>query len=90
MAWRVRRATLTDVPQCGDVCPTEKEDEREKERWSQGHLRVAPAPSAFSSFSSSLAKDHHSARDADKDVLCALRRKRSVSPQQPDCFAASV
>lgn len=68
-------------------CLSNRERRREKERWSQGHLRVTLAPSAFSSFSSSLAKDHHSAQAADKDVLCAFRRKQSVSQQQPGCFA---
>lgn len=68
-------------------CLSNRERRREKERWSQGHLRVTLAPSAFSSFSSSLAEDHHSAQAADKDVLCAFRRKQSVSQQQPGCFA---
>lgn len=69
-------------------CLSNRERRREKERWSQGHLRVTLAPSAFSSFSSSLAKDHHSAQAADKDVLCAFRRKQSVSQQQPGCRAS--
>lgn len=47
-------------------CLSNRERRREKERWSQGHLRVTLAPSAFSSFSSSLAKDHHSPRPLTK------------------------
>ncbi|CAB1460268.1 unnamed protein product [Pleuronectes platessa] len=41
LACRVRRATQTDRLQCGDVCPTEKEEEWEEERGSQDHLSVA-------------------------------------------------
>lgn len=80
MASRVKRATQTDGPQCGDVCPTEKEKEWEKERWSQDHLSVTLTLSPLFSLSSSLAEGHHSAQTGDKDVQCAFWRKEvSVS-----------
>lgn len=77
MASRVKRATQTDGPQCGDVCPTEKEKEADKERWSQDHLSVTLGLSPLSSLSSSLAEGHHSAQSSDKDSQCAFWRKEA-------------
>lgn len=76
----MKRATQTDGPQCGDVCPTEKEKELEKEMGSQDHQSVTLTLSPLSSPSSSLAVGHHSVQCDDNDVQCVVWRKEvSVS-----------
>ena len=91
MASRVKRATQTDGPQCGDVCPTEKEKECQKEGWSQDHLSVALALSPLSSFSSLWQRVTIQPKQ-DKDVQCAFWRKEvsvSTTASLP-CFNYSL
>lgn len=92
MASSVKRATQTDGPQCGDVWPTEKEEECKKERkMESGPPECHPGSVCPpSSLSSSLAEDRHSAQASDKDFQCAFWRKKSVSQQQLGSFAVDT